>query len=260
MICVAYIDDLIFWSQEVPWINQVAMKLQDLGVDLEKEDDAAGFFGVTLDRDASTGLLEMKQTGLIKRVIKALGLDNGYAKGKHTPAKTKPLVKDADEEAAHGGFSYSSVIGMLLYLTGHTCPDIAYAVNCCARYMFCPKHSHELALKRIGRYLKKTLSCSMVMNPSTDICKIDAYPNTDFAGMYGHEKPTDPSCVKSHSGFVITFADVLILWQSKLQTETALSTMEAEIIALAACCRELFPIIDMVESVTCSVNLPIRRL
>jgi hypothetical protein len=91
------------------------MKLQDLDVDLEKEDNAAGFLGVTLDCDASTGLLEMKQTGLIKQVIKALGLDDGYAKGTHTPAKTKPLVKDADGEAAHGGFSNSSDIGMLLH-------------------------------------------------------------------------------------------------------------------------------------------------
>jgi hypothetical protein len=201
--------------------------------------------------------LSFQQTGLIKRVIKALGLDDGYAKGKHTPAKTKALVKDADGEVAHGGFSYSSVVGILLYLSGHTHSDIAYAVNCCARYMFCPKHSHELALKCLGRYLKQTLDRSMVMNSSTDICKIDAYPNADFAEMYGHEKPMDPSCVKSRSGFVITFADVPILWQSKLQTETALSTMEAEVIALAACCRDLFPIIDMVESVTSSMNLPI---
>ncbi len=125
--------------------------------------------------------------------------------------------------------------------------------------MFCTKHSHELALKRIGRYLKQTLDRSMVMNLSTDICKIDAYLNADFAGMYGHEKPMDPSCVKSCSGFVITLANVPILWQSKLQTETALSTMEAKVIALAACCRELFPIIDMVKSVTSSVNLPIRE-
>jgi hypothetical protein len=123
--------------------------------------------------------------------------------------------------------------------------------------MFCPKHSHELALKRIGRYLKQTSERGMIMNPSTDICKIDAYPDADFAGMYGHEKPVDPSCVKSRTGFVITFADVPILWKSQLQTETALSTMEAEIIALLACCRDLFPIIDMVESVTSSVKLPI---
>jgi len=67
-----------------------------LGVDLEQEDDAAGFLGVTLDRDYPSGLLEMKQTGLIKIVIEALGLDDGYAKEKHTPAESKPLVKDAD--------------------------------------------------------------------------------------------------------------------------------------------------------------------
>jgi hypothetical protein len=139
----------------------------------------------------------------------------GMPKGSILQPKTKPLVKDADGEAAHGRFSYSSVVGMLLYLSGHTRPNIAYAVNCCARYMFCPKHSHELALKRIGRYLKKTSDWGMVMNPSTDICKCDAYPDADFAGMYGHEKPTNPSCVKSCSGFIITFADVPILWQSK---------------------------------------------
>jgi len=185
VICVVYVYDLIFWSKDVPLINGVAMQLRELGVDLEQEDDAADFLGVTvtLDRDGPSGLLEMKQTGLIKRVIEALGLDDGYAKGKHTPAESKPLVKDADGEGAHGGFSYSSVVGMLLYLSCHTQPNIAYAVNCCARYMFCPKQSHELAMKCIGRYLKQTSECGMIMNPSTDICKIDA----DFAGMYGHE-------------------------------------------------------------------------
>jgi hypothetical protein len=123
--------------------------------------------------------------------------------------------------------------------------------------MFCLKHSHKLALKRIGRYLKETSKRGMIMNLSTDICKIDAYPDADFARMYGHEKPVDPSCVKSCTGFVITFADVPILWKSQLQMEIALATTEAKIIALSACCRDLFPIINMVESVTCKANLPI---
>ncbi len=35
--------------------------------------------------------------------------------------------------------------------------------------------------------------------------------------------------------------------------------MEAKIIALPACCRELFPIVDMVSSVTKSVKLPIGK-
>jgi hypothetical protein len=74
--------------------------------------------------------------------------------------------------------------------------------------MFCPKHSHELGLKCIGRYLKYTSEHGMIMNRSTDICKNDVYPDADFAGMYGRKKPVNPIYVKSCTGFVITFADV----------------------------------------------------
>ena len=138
VMCVVYVDNLIFWSCNVANINRVVMELCKLGVALEQEDDAAEFLGVKMERNSNTGLLEMKQTGLIERVVEALGLDDGYARGKHTPAETKPLVKDEDGVAAANGFSYSSVVGMLLYLSGHTRPDITYAINCCARYMFCP--------------------------------------------------------------------------------------------------------------------------
>ncbi len=162
-------------------IDRVAMELCKLGVALEQEDDAAGFLGVKMECDSNTGLLKMKQTGLIERVVEALGLDDGHAWGKHTPAETKPLVKNEDGAAATEGFSYSSFVGMLLYLLGHTQPDITYAINCCARYMFCPKHSHELALKGTGRYLKNTSPRGMVINPTREL-RIDAYPDADFAG------------------------------------------------------------------------------
>ena len=76
------------------------MELCKLGAALEQEDDAAGFLGVKMEQDSNTGLLEMKQPGLIERVVEALGLNNGYAHGKHTPAETKPLVKDEDSVAA----------------------------------------------------------------------------------------------------------------------------------------------------------------
>ena len=62
------------------------------------------------------------------------------------------LTRDEDGKLPQGSFSYSSVVGMLLYLSGHTRPDIAYAVNCCACYMFNPCLSHEKGLKQIGRY------------------------------------------------------------------------------------------------------------
>ena len=148
---------------------------------------------------------------------------------------------------------------MLLYLSGHTRPDIAYAVNCCARYMFNPRFSHEVALKRIGRYLKATRDKGLILNPSK-VLQIDCFPDADFAGLYGHEQASDPVCAKSRTGFIINVANCPVLWTSKLQTETALSTMEAEINALAHSCKELFPIIDIVSELGDVVGLPTKDL
>ena len=93
------------------------------------------------------------------------------------------------------------------------------------------------------------------MKPCGDL-KVDAYPDADFAGLYGYAEITNPECVKSRTGFLITVSDCPVVWVSKLQTETALSTMEAEIIALAHCCRELFPVIDIVKELGSVVGLP----
>jgi hypothetical protein len=46
-----------------------------------------------------------------------------------------------------------------------------------------------------------------VMNVSKDVYKVDAYPDADFAGMYGHKNHTDPACAKCRTRFIITFAD-----------------------------------------------------
>ena len=223
VIAICYVDDILFWSKNEDNIHEVAMKLREAGVDLEQEDDAAGFLGVRIEKNKD-GLLEMTQEGLIDRVIETLVLDVGTVHGKWTPAEAAPLVRDDSGEKAHGDFSYSSVVGMLLYLSGHSRPDIAYAVNCAARYIFFPRHSHEKDLKRLGCYLKATRKRGLVLNPTSDNLKIDAYPNTDFAGMYGHEENTNPACVKSRSGYIITVADCPVLWKSSLQKMTAGST------------------------------------
>jgi hypothetical protein len=80
---------------------------------LEQEGDAAGFLGVMMEIDPTTGLMELKQTGLIDRVIETLGLYISTTSEKLTPVEGKHLVKNSDGEPALGDFSYSSVVGML---------------------------------------------------------------------------------------------------------------------------------------------------
>ena len=48
------------------------------------------------------------------------------------------------------------------YISGTTRPDILFAVHQCAKYSIDPKQSHEEAVKRIGRYLKKTKDKGLV--------------------------------------------------------------------------------------------------
>lgn len=256
VIVVMYVDDILFWSTDEKHIYDLGMQLREAQVDLEEESDAAGFLGVDLVR-LPDGKIHLKQPGLIQRVISALGFNINETSAKSTPAERKPLTKDEDGEPPQETFSYASVVGMLLYLSGHSRPDLQYSVSQVARFMFSPKRSHELALKRIGRYLVGTADKGTILNPKDAKClNIDAYPDADFAGMYGYEKSNDPVCVRSRTGYIIALANCPVLTYSSLQVETALSTMQAEIYALAQCCKALFPIIKLARELSAAVGLP----
>ena len=257
VIAVQYVDDLLFWSKEDKEIDFTINNLKLLGVDLEKEGDACGYLGVKMVKDPKTGEIVLTQEGLTQRIIKALGLDEADSTGKATPAEKQPLTKDEFGEPPHRKFSYASIIGQLLYLAGHSRPDITFAVHQAARFSFCCKRSHEVALIRIGRYLKATSKKGMALRPTKEL-KVDCYPDADFAGLWPYEDDQNPTCVKSRTGFVITLSDCPVLWQSKLQTEIAMSTMEAEYVALSASCRELFPIVDLAKELGAATKLPIK--
>ena len=254
VICIVYVDDLLFWSHKEESIIELAEQLRAEEIELEEEGDAAGFLGVQLRRDKATGHIHMTQEGLIKRIIEALGFDLSLTKPKGTPAERQPLIKDENGPPRQDSFNYASVVGMLLYLSGHTRPDLTYSVSQVARFMFSPNLRHENAIKMIGRYLVGTKDKGMILKP-TETLNINAYPDADFAGLYGYEDNNDPVCVRSRTGFVITVANCPVLWSSKLQTETAMSTMEAEVIALANCCKELFPIMDQVAEIVEAVGM-----
>jgi hypothetical protein len=203
--------------------------------------------------------LLLTQTGLTKRIVEALGLCSKFSTKVDTPAEAAPLPKDTDGAPAHGTINYAAVVGMLLYLSGHSRPDIAFAVHQCARYTFKPTRRHELALIPIGRYLKGTMDKGMILS-STDFPQVDCYPNADFAGLYGHENSQDPHCACSRTGYVITAFGCPVLWKSRLQTKIALSTMEAEYVALSTACKDRFPIVDMVQELASAVGLGVEAV
>ena len=73
--------------------------------------------------------------------------------------------------------------------------------------------------------------------------------------MYDHEKITDPACEK-RTDHVTTVDKCPVLYQSDLQSEAAISTMGAEVMAMAHSCKKLLPSIDMVASLGDAGGLP----
>ena len=60
----------------------------------------------------------------------------------------------------------------------------------------------------------------------------------------------DPMTSKYDSGWVVCFVGAPIIWASKIQTITALSTTEAEYIALSTSLREVIPRMGMLNETT----------
>ena len=72
-----------------------------------------------------------------------------------------------------------------------------------------------------------------------EVPKVECFVGADFAGLWNVECNNDPLSSKSRTGFVMFIANCPVIWQSKLQVETAMSTAEAEVVALSQAMREL---------------------
>ncbi|XP_070032566.1 secreted RxLR effector protein 161-like [Nicotiana tomentosiformis] len=121
---------------------------------------------------------------------------------------------------------YRRMIGSLLYLTASR-PDIMFSVYKCARFQSAPKESHLSAIKRIIRYLIGTSELGLWYDHSNNF-SLRGFSDDDFAG--------DKIDRKSTSGTCQLLGNALVSWHINKQNYVALSTTEAEYLAVRSCC------------------------
>ena len=258
MICVIYVDDTIIAGPDPQAVEDL---ITDLGVQKEEyrhtfqlrdEGEVGDFLGIRIERGKNNSFT-LSQTGLINKVLKEAGMED--ANTAVTPSATTPLFIDTDGNPFKETWDYATVIGMLMFLSTNSRPDIAYAVHQCARFTHCPRESHAKGVKRILRYLKGTKTGGMKLEPSGKL-NVDCYVDADFVGLWKVEDDQDPISVKSRSGHLITFMGCPLLWASKLQTQIVLSTMEAEYIALSNAMRDIIAIREVIKEISEQVFHP----
>ena len=194
----------------------------------------------------------MTQSGLIKKIIKATGMEN--CNPNKTPAQKVPLGKNEEDVPMTEESHYRSVVGMLLYLSGNIRPDITFAVSQVARFTHNPRKSHATALKLIVRYLSGTVDKGIIVPKFKGNKQLKSYVDADFAGLYKVDPDTSLSSAKSRTGFIIFLGPWPLIWKSFLQTEIALLTFEAEYSALSSSTRVLLPIINIIKALVSNTN------
>ncbi len=111
-----------------------------------------------------------------------------------------------------------------------------------------PKLIHEQAITCIGHYILGTKTRGKRYN--IDHSKgLECFVVVDFAGGWDLKDPHNASNLMSRMGFVIKYADCPIYWSSKLQTVIALSTAEAEYIALSSALYKVIPLMTIMKEI-----------
>nr|GFA40333.1 hypothetical protein [Tanacetum cinerariifolium] len=146
-----------------------------------------------------------------------------------TPMVEKSKLDKDKEGKTIDSSHYHGMIGTLLYLTASR-PDLQFAICMCARYQSRPTEKHLHAVKRIFRYLRGTVNQGL-WYPKDSLIALIAFADADHAGCQDTHHST--------SGSMQFLGDRLVSWSSKRQKSAAISSTEAEYIALSGCCAQI---------------------
>ncbi|GKA27925.1 hypothetical protein Tco_0714093 [Tanacetum coccineum] len=146
-----------------------------------------------------------------------------------TPMVEKSKLYEDPQGKAFDPTHYRGMVGTLMYLTASR-PDLTFVVYMCTRYQAKPTEKHLHAVKRIFKYLRGTVNRGL-WYPKDSSIALTAYADADHAGCQDTRRST--------SGSMQLLGDRLVSWSSKRQKSAAISSTEAEYIALSGCCAQV---------------------
>ncbi|GAA0162525.1 transmembrane signal receptor [Lithospermum erythrorhizon] len=183
-----------------------------LGKEFETKDLGAAkkILDMEIRRLRTNQKLFLSQKGYIELVIERFGMKS--AKPVVTPlapylrlsGKQSPTT--VEDKAYMANVPYNSAVGSLMYAMVCTRSDISQAVSVVSRFMANPGKAHWEAVKWVLRYLK------------------DGFVDSDYAGDLDKRRST--------TGYVFKIHGASVSWRSMLQATVALSTTEAEYMAV----------------------------
>ncbi|XP_036150019.1 secreted RxLR effector protein 161-like [Monomorium pharaonis] len=138
------------------------------------------------------------------------------------------LEASTDEVTDLENIPYQELIGSLLYLATCTRPDISYAVNYLTQYNTRYNSTHWTAAKRVLWYLKGTADIGFIYKKTEKT--VEGYVDADWANCTSDRR--------SYTGYAFILSGCPIAWESRKQKTVALSSTEAEYMALTEAAKQ----------------------
>lgn len=128
---------------------------------------------------------------------------------------------------------YREAVGSLIYLTTCTRPDLSFVVSRLSQYFAEPTEEQWVTVKHVLRYLKGTVEKGLSFRRNDcEKLGIQAYSDADWAADTSDRRSTTGYCVS------LSQNSSLVSWKTRKQPTVALSTCEAEYMALASTIQE----------------------
>lgn len=148
-------------------------------------------------------------------------------KTSETPMEVN-LKLEKGMEACNNNIPYQQLLGSLMYLSVLTRPDISYSVSYLSQYNTCFTETHWKHLKRLLKYLQKTKSYGLVFKKGN--CVLRGFVDADWAACTLDRR--------SYTGYCFSLSGCVVSYESRKQRTVALSSTEAEYMALTEACKE----------------------
>ena len=245
MLVGCHVDDLIIVgvSAAVHWFKQLIhdqYKMDDLGMPTR----CLGA-DITFHPD---GAISLHAERYIDKVLKRFQLNTADHKGYTTPMDPSLKLTKEDESklGEKVGFPYREAVACCLFLSILIRPDICFAVKELSRFLERPGEKMVRALKRLLRYLGRTKKLHLRYRhqissflgglfksgefPQFEHVPIHGFSDSDYAGQDDR---------RSTGGMFIMFCGAALMWWCRIIRTVALSSQDAEFMALSDTSREV---------------------
>ena len=192
------------------------------------------FLGMRVQQDLKSGTIRLTQRPYWEHVLNRFGLENVVPRNTPLPVgiildnTMSPQTDSERKEMADK--PYRSVLGSVMWGQLATRPDLSFSVSLLARFQANPGLNHWNGLIHVIGYIKNTIDYGLTYSRDFDISPV-AFVDADYGGCKDTRRST--------SGYVFTMAGGAVTWSSKRQATVALSTVEAEYVAMSRCAQQM---------------------